>query len=149
MVAGASEGASSLARSSIETKGAELLGLQAWAEIRAMREIQGAVDHGDREATGRSRNGPRAAAQLRAAEHGPRPRRRSKVDPFLPVICGPLEDEPTLSGVCVLEDIQAFGYCGGRRSSTTCCASSGPATGRRPGPFSAPSTVPASWPSLT
>jgi transposase len=65
--------------------------------------------------TGRARNTVRAA--LRSPEppsYGPRPRRPSKLDPFLSAVCELLDDEPTLSGVRVLEEIQALGYCGGK-----------------------------------
>jgi transposase len=92
-----------------------LLGVHEWAEIRAMSEVRGLSIKEIARRTGRSRNTVRAA--LRSPEppgYGPRPRRPSKLDSFLPSICELLEDEPTLSGVRVLEEIQALGYSGGR-----------------------------------
>jgi transposase len=92
-----------------------LLSVQAWAEIRAMREVQGLSIKEIARRTGHARNTIRAA--LRRSDppgYGPRPRRPSKLDSFLPSICELLEDEPTLSGVRVLEEIQALGYSGGK-----------------------------------
>jgi hypothetical protein len=92
-----------------------LLSVQGWAEIRAMKEVKGLSIKEIARRTGHSRNTIRSA--LRSCEppsYGPRPRRPSKVDPFLPTICELLEDEPTLSGVRVLEEIQALGYRGGK-----------------------------------
>jgi transposase len=105
----------SLARSDDRDRGAEVLGVQEWAEIRAMRAVQGLSVKEIARRTGRSRNTIRAA--LRSTEppgYGPRPKRRSKVDPFMAVICGLLEDEPTLSGVRILEEIRELGYEGGK-----------------------------------
>jgi transposase len=79
-----------------------------------MREVRGLSIKEIARRTGHARNTIRAA--LRSPEppgYGPRPRRRSKLDSFLPSVCELLEDEPTLSGVRVLEEIQALGYSGG------------------------------------
>ena len=65
--------------------------------------------------TGLARNTVRAA--LRSCEppgYGPRPKRASKLDPFVWKSCELLEDEPALSGVRVLEEISALGYSGGK-----------------------------------
>ncbi|MCA1681309.1 MAG: hypothetical protein LC777_21370, partial [Actinobacteria bacterium] len=113
--AGASEGMPSLARSLIETGGQRVLWVQEWAEIRAMKAVGGLSIKEIARRTGHSRNTIRAA--LRSPEpprYGPRPRRPSKVDPFVVAICELLEGEPTLSGVRVLEEIQALGYDGGK-----------------------------------
>jgi transposase len=92
-----------------------VLGVQEWAGVRAMNEVQGLSIKEIARRTGRSRNTIRAA--LRSPEppsYGPRPRRPSKLDPFMAAICELLEDEPTLSGVRVLEEIQRLGYEGGK-----------------------------------
>ncbi|HEX2127392.1 MAG TPA: IS21 family transposase [Thermoleophilaceae bacterium] len=46
--------------------------------------------------------------------YGPRPRRASKLDPYLPEIERLLGDEPTLSGVRIREEIELLGYRGGK-----------------------------------
>jgi transposase len=84
-----------------------VVGVQEWAEIRAMREVGGLSIKEIARRTGHARNTIRTA--LRSPEpprYGPRPMRASKVDPFVPAICELLEDEPTLSGVRVLEEVQ-------------------------------------------
>jgi hypothetical protein len=97
----------SLARSTIETGRRRVLGVQEWAEIRAMGTVQGVSIKEIARRTGHSRNTVRAA--LRSPEpprYGPRPKRPSKLDPFLPAICELLDDEPTLSGVRIREEIE-------------------------------------------
>jgi transposase len=92
-----------------------VLGVQEWAEIRAMKEVRGLSIKEIARRTGRSRNTIRAA--LRSPEppgYGPRPKRPSKLDRFMPAICELLADEATLSGVRVLEEIQKLGYDGGK-----------------------------------
>ena len=89
--------------------------MQEWAEIRAMREARGLSIKEIVRRTGRSRNTIRAALRSPGPPgYGPRARRPSKLDPFVPAICGLLEDEPTLSGVRILEEIQGLGYSGGK-----------------------------------
>jgi transposase len=89
--------------------------VQGWAEIRAMREVRGLSIKEIARRTGRSRNTIRAALRSAAPpSYGPRPGRPSKLDAFVPAICGLLEDEPTLSGVRVLEEIRVLGYSGGK-----------------------------------
>ncbi len=56
----------------------------------------------------------RALAAPEPPSYGPRPRRPSKLDPFLANIEELLEDEPTLSGVRILEEITEAGYEGGK-----------------------------------
>ena len=89
--------------------------MREWAEIRAMREAQGLSIKEIVRRTGRSRNTIRAALRSPGPPgYGPRARQPSKLDPFVPAICGLLEDEPTLSGVRILEEIQGLGYSGGK-----------------------------------
>ena len=45
--------------------------------------------------------------------YGPRPKRRSKLDPFETYLRGRLEDYPELSGVRLLAEVRALGYQGG------------------------------------
>jgi transposase len=71
-----------------------VLGMQEWAEVRAMREVRGRWIKEIAQRTGRARNTIRAA--LRSPEppgYGPRPKRASKLDRFVPAICELLEDE--------------------------------------------------------
>jgi hypothetical protein len=92
-----------------------VLSVQEWAEIRAMRTVQGLSIKEIARRTGHSRNTIRAA--LRSPEplrYGPRPKRSSNLDPFLPTICELLDDEPTLSGVRIREEIEKLGYGGGK-----------------------------------
>jgi transposase len=105
----------SLARSTIETGRRRVLGVREWTEIRAMRTVRGVSIKEIARRTGHSRNTVRAA--LRSPEpprYGPRPKRPSKLDPFLPAICELLDDEPTLSGVRIREEIERLGYGGGK-----------------------------------
>ena len=46
--------------------------------------------------------------------YGPRPRRPSKLDPYLPEIERLLADEPKLSGVRIREEIERLGYLGSK-----------------------------------
>jgi transposase len=67
-----------------------------------------------RRRTGAGRDTSRKA--LRSSEppsYGPRPKRASKLDPHLERICELLDDEPTLSGVRIAEEIAKDGYEGG------------------------------------
>ncbi len=89
--------------------------VQEWAEVRAMRTVRGLSIKEIARRTGHSRNTIRAA--LRSPEpptYGPRPRRPSKVDPFVWRICELLEDEPSLSGIRILEEITELGYDGAK-----------------------------------
>jgi transposase len=89
--------------------------VEEWAEIRAMKTVQGLSIKEITRRTGHSRNTIRSA--LRSPEppsYGPRPRRPSKLDPFVWRVCELLDDEPTLSGVRILEEIAELGYRGGK-----------------------------------
>jgi transposase len=82
--------------------------VREWAEIRAMRTFQGLSIKQIARRTGRSRTTLRKAlAAAVPPAYGPRPKRPSKVDPFLPAIRELLSDEPTLCGVRILEEIRA------------------------------------------
>jgi transposase len=56
----------------------------------------------------------RALASQKPPSYGPRPKRRSMLDPFVPTIEELLADEPRLSGVRIREEITALGYGGSK-----------------------------------
>src|SRR5918994_4875864 len=56
----------------------------------------------------------RALASPRPPSYGPRARRASKLDPYRSEIERLLDDEPTLSGVRIREEIEGLGYAGGK-----------------------------------
>ena len=89
--------------------------MEQWAEIRRMKHVEGLSQREIHRRTGVHRDTiRRALASDRPPRYGPRPRRASKLDPFVPAIGELLEEEPTLSGVRVLEEIQRLGYGGGK-----------------------------------
>jgi transposase len=92
-----------------------VLGVEQWAEIRRMKHVEGLSQREIHRRTGIPRDTiRRALASPDPPSYGPRPRRPSKLDPFLSAICELLEDEPTLSGVRILEEITELGYEGGK-----------------------------------
>jgi transposase len=56
----------------------------------------------------------KALASPTPLSDGPRSRRPSKLDPFLATIEELLDDEPTLSGVRIREELEKLGYEGGK-----------------------------------
>jgi transposase len=100
---------------SIETGGRALLGVEQWAEIRRMRHVEGLSQREIRRRTGIHRDTiRRALASSEPPSYGPRPRRPSKLDPFVGTIEELLADEPTLSGVRIREELEQLGYEGGK-----------------------------------
>jgi transposase len=92
-----------------------LLGVELWAEIRRMRHVEGLSQRQIHRRTGIHRDTiRRALASSEPPSYGPRPRRPSKLDPYLPEIERLLDDEPALSGVRVREEIEKLGYRGGK-----------------------------------
>jgi transposase len=92
-----------------------LLDVEQWAEIRRMKHVEGLSQREIHRRTGVHRDTiRRALASAEPPSYGPRPRRPSKLDPFLPAICELLEDCPTLSGVRILEEIRRLGFDGGK-----------------------------------
>ena len=92
-----------------------MLGVEQWAEIRRMANVERVSQREIHRRTGLHRDTiRRALAASEPPRYGPRPRRPSKVDPFVWRICELLEDEPTLSGVRILEEIAELGYVGGK-----------------------------------
>jgi transposase len=92
-----------------------LLGVERWAEIRRMKHVEGLSQREIQRRTGIHRDTiRRALASSKPPSYGPRPRRASKLDPYLAEIARLLEDEPTLSGVRIREEIEELGYRGGK-----------------------------------
>jgi transposase len=92
-----------------------VLAVEQWAEIRRLALVEGLSQREIRRRTGAARDTIRkAVAADQPPSYGPRRRRPSKLDPFVPAICELLEDEPTLSGVRICEEIVALGYDGGQ-----------------------------------
>lgn len=101
-----------------------MLDVEQWAEIRRMRHVERLSQREIHRRTGIHRDTiRRALASTGPPSYGPRQKRPSKLDPFCPKICELLEEEPTLSGVRILEEITEAGYGAQRRSSTISCAS--------------------------
>jgi len=92
-----------------------VLDVEQWAEIRRMKFVEGLSQREIRRRTGAGRDTIRKA--VRSSEppsYGPRPKRPSKLDPHRERICELLEDDPTLSGVRIAEEIATDGYDGGK-----------------------------------
>jgi transposase len=92
-----------------------LLGVEQWAEIRRMKHVEGLPQREIHRRTGIHRDTIRKAlASPQPPSYGPRPRRSSKLDPFLGMIEELLDDEPALSGVRIREELEKLGYRGGK-----------------------------------
>jgi transposase len=99
----------------IETGGRQLLGVEQWAEIRRMQHVEGLSQREIHRRTGVHRDTIRKAlASPAPPSYGPRPKRPSKLDPFLATIEQLLDDDATLSGVRIREEIETLGYQGGK-----------------------------------
>jgi transposase len=99
----------------VETGGRQLLGVEQWAEIRRMANVERLSQREIHRRTGVHRDTIRTAlAALEPPSYGPRPRRPSKLDLFLAKIEELLEGESTLSGVRICEEITELGYDGGK-----------------------------------
>ena len=92
-----------------------MLGVELWAEIRRMKHVEGLSQREIHRRTGVHRDTIRnALASSEPPSYGPRPPRPSKLDPFLETIEDLLDDEPTLSGVRIREEIEKLGYRGSK-----------------------------------
>ena len=92
-----------------------MLNVEQWAEIRRMKFVEGLSQHEIRRRTGAGRDTIRKAlASSEPPSYGPRPRRPSKLDSHLERIGELLDDEPTLRGARILEEIAKDGYDGGK-----------------------------------
>jgi len=92
-----------------------LLSVEQWAEIRRMSNVEGLSQREIRRRTGVHRDTiRRALASPEPPSYGPRPKPPSKLDPFHTDIAELLEDDETLSGVRIREEIEKLGYDGGK-----------------------------------
>lgn len=92
-----------------------MLDVEQWAEIRRMKFVERLSGREIHRRTGIHRDTiARALASAEPPRYGPRPKRASKLDPYLPAIAELLEGEPTLSGVRIREEIIELGYDGGK-----------------------------------
>lgn len=92
-----------------------MVGVQEWAEIRAMKTVQHLPIKEIARRTGRSKNTIKAA--LRSPEppsYGPRPPRPSKLDPHKPKIHELLRKNPKIPSQVIRERITEQGYGGGK-----------------------------------
>lgn len=90
-----------------------MVSVQEWAEIRAMRKVEGLSIKEITRRTGHSRNTIRAA--LRSPEpprYGPRAPRPSKLDPFKSQIHAFLKDDGKIPSQVIRERITEAGYAG-------------------------------------
>lgn len=92
-----------------------MVGVQQWAEIRRMKLVDGLSIRAIERRTGLHRKTiRRALASPERPSYRSRAKRPSKLDAHRAEIERLLDDEPTLSGVRVLEEIQLNGYTGGQ-----------------------------------
>lgn len=92
-----------------------MLGVEQWAEIRRMSHVERLSQREIHRRTGIHRDTIRRALDSpEPPSYGPRPRRASKLDLYLAEVERLLDDEPTLSGVRVREEIGKLGYDGGK-----------------------------------
>jgi transposase len=104
-----------LARSDDRDRRKALLDVEQWAQIRQMKHVEGLSQREIHRRTGIHRDTIRhALGQPKPPRYGPRPKRPSKLDPFLPTIEELLAEEPKLSGVRIREQIEEQGYEGGK-----------------------------------
>jgi transposase len=92
-----------------------VVGVQEWAEIRAMKTVERLSIKEIARRTGHSRNTIRAA--LRSVEpprYGPRPGRPSKLDPFKAKIHELLADDGAMPSQVIRDRITELGYGGGK-----------------------------------
>jgi transposase len=92
-----------------------VVGVQEWAEIRAMKQVERLSIKEIARRTGHSRNTIRSA--LRSPEppsYGPRSPRPSKLDPFKPKIHELLRGDATIPSQVIRERITEAGYQGGK-----------------------------------
>jgi transposase len=92
-----------------------VVGVQEWAEIRAMGAVQGLSIKEIARRTGHSRNTIRAALRSPEPPHyGPRARRPSKLDPFKAKIHELLGDDAAIPSQVIRERITELGFAGGK-----------------------------------
>ena len=90
-----------------------MLDVEQWAQIRRMKHVEGLSQREIRRRTGLHRDTiRRALTSDEPPSYGPRPRRPSMLDAFVPTIEELLADEPTLSAVRIREELDKEGYAG-------------------------------------
>jgi transposase len=95
--------------------GKALLGVELWAEIRRLKYVEGVSQREIHRRTSVHRDTIRnALASSTPPVYGPRPRRPSKLEPFVATIEELIAEEPTLSGVRIREELEKLGYVGGK-----------------------------------
>lgn len=92
-----------------------MLDVEQWAEIRRLSRVEKKSQREIRRITGAGRDTiAKALRSDRPPSYGPRPKRPSKLDPYLGEIERLLEDDARLSGVRILEELQALGFDGAK-----------------------------------
>lgn len=92
-----------------------MLEVERWAEIRRMSRVDGFSQREISKKTGLHRNTIKRALDADAPPSYPsRSKPPSKLDPYRQEIEGLLTENPTLSGVRILEEIKVLGYTGGK-----------------------------------
>jgi len=92
-----------------------VLEVEQWAEIRRMIRVEGLSQREVHRKTGIHRDTIRKAlAEPKPPTYTRQAVRASKIDPFREVIERLLTENPTLSGVRILEEIRLLGYQGGK-----------------------------------
>ena len=92
-----------------------MLSVEQWAEIRRMKHVEGLSQREIHRRSGIHRDTiRRALASPKPPAYGPRSPRSSKLDPYRAEIERLLDDDPTLSGVRIREEIEGLGYSGSK-----------------------------------
>ncbi|MBK5233101.1 MAG: IS21 family transposase [Thermoleophilia bacterium] len=91
-----------------------MLEVERWAEIRRMSRVERLSQREIARRTGLNRRTIRRALEAAKPPNYGRPKGSSKLDPFKDEIERLLEGRYDLSGVRILEEIQALGYTGGK-----------------------------------
>ena len=92
-----------------------MVGVQEWAEIRAMKRVEGLSIKEIARRTGHSRNTIRSALRSsRPPSYGPRAPRPSKLDPFRARIHELLADDGAIPAQVIRDRSTELGYAGGK-----------------------------------
>lgn len=91
-----------------------MIDVEKWARIRHMSRVDGFSQRQIAKKLGINRRTVKRALQTPdPPEYGPRQKRPSKLDPYLSEIERLLDNDHSLSGVRIFEEIEALGYSGG------------------------------------
>ena len=127
-----------------------MLGVEQWAEIRRMANVERLSQREIHRRTGIHRDTiRRALAADEPPSYGPRPKRPSKLDPFLRDRAPARRRSRRSRASASARRSPSWATAGGKTILDDCCASCARATCRRRAPTSAPSTAPASSASST